>query len=238
MMLQPIDFSYEQCLTEAQELQAFLGSHQSLKERDEVLPFFKERRHLSAFLGVYNYHTIKYDRVAHEYPLFGDFTCDLVAGDWQRRGYVFVEFENGAPDSIFVKKRSKNTPEWSPRFEHGFSQIVDWFYKLDTQRQSADFEERFGDRVVRVSGLLIVGRREDFGPRERDRLKWRQQHIDINGNKVHCLTFDDLCDETLARLAGYPFLQKSPKAANQATATDGAVPDKGPAQSDAPPGGP
>ncbi len=229
MMLEPLAFSYDQCFKEAQELKAFLGSHGSLKERDEILPFFKARKHLSAFLAVNNSQAIQYDRVAHEYPLFGDFTCDLVAGDWSKRAYVFVEFENAEPESVFVKKKHKNTPEWSHRYEHGFSQILDWFYKLDTQRQAADFEERFGDRIVHVSGLLVVGRGQDFGPRERERLHWRHQHIAVNGKQIHSMTFDDLCEDTLARLSVYPLLQKALQTADQGKGVDTAVVDKSPA---------
>jgi Domain of unknown function (DUF4263) len=160
---------------------------------------------------VNNSRLVRYDRIAHEYPLFGDFSCDLVVGDWVRQAYVLVEFENAAPNSVFVKKGQKATPEWSPRFEHGFSQILDWFYKLDTQRHSPDFEERFGSRVVHMSGLLVVGRRETLGPREEDRLRWRQQHVAINGHLIHCMTFDDLCEDILLRLATYPALQKARK---------------------------
>jgi hypothetical protein len=228
-MLQQLDFNYDQCLKETQEFQKFLGGHQSLKERDEILPFFKARQHLSAFLGAYNAHMIRYDRVAHEYPLFGDFVCDLVVGDWERRSYMLVEFENAAPDSLFVKKK-KETPEWSPRLEHGFSQILDWFYKLDTQRHAPDFEQRFGARVVHLSGLLIVGRRQDFGLREKDRLRWRQQHVLIQGNQIHCLTFDDLCDDLLTRLTTYPALQKELKAAGQPKGTDNTATTGAPAQ--------
>ena len=203
MMLEPIAFDYARCHDEAREFQTFLGSRTTLKERDEILPFFKARKHLSAFLGAYSTKAIVYDRVAHEYPLFGDFACDLVAGDWSRRAYTFVEFEDAAPESIFVKRR-RNTPEWSPRFEQGFSQIVDWFYKLYTQRHAPDFEERFGGRAIDTSGLLVVGRRQDFGPREKDRFSWRDRCVAVNGNRVQCLTFDDLCEDVLARLA--PFL--------------------------------
>lgn len=203
MMLEEVVFDRAKCLAEVREFQSFLGSHTTLKERDEISPFFKARDHLSAFLGVYNYRTIKFDRIGHEYPLFGDFKCDLVVGDWSRRSYVFVEFEDAAPESIFVKK-SRNTPEWSPRFEHGFSQIVDWFYKLDTQRHLPDFEERFGARIIHASGLLVVGRKQDFGPRETDRLHWRQDHIAVNGKRIDCMTFDDLCEDMLARLADFP----------------------------------
>jgi hypothetical protein len=232
-MLQPIDFSYADCQKEALELQSFLGGNQTLKERKEILPFFKARMHLSAFMGVYNYHIVRYDRVAHEYPFFGDFVCDLVVGDWGRRGYVFVEFEDAAPDSIFVKKK-RETPEWSPRFEHGFSQILDWFYKLDTQRHAPDFEQRFGDRVVHLSGLLIVGRKEDFGPRERDRLTWRQQHVEINGNKIHCMTFDDLCENMLLRLQTFPALRQELRGDDEARLTESATVVKDPPDTEPP----
>ena len=170
------------------------------------------QRLAGAFLGVNNARVVQYDRFAHEYPMFGDFTCDLVAGDWSRSAYVFVEFENAAPDSIFVQK-GRATPEWSPRFEHGFSQILDWFYKLDTQRHNPDFEQRFGSRDVHVSGLLVVGRKQVFGARERDRLSWRHQHVTVHGKQIYSMTFDDLCEDTLARLHSYPALKKVLKSA-------------------------
>src|SRR5258708_1905824 len=165
------------------------------------------RKHLSAFMGIYNAQICKYSRVAHEYSLFGDFACDLVAGDWDRRSYVLVEFEDARPNSIF-KTRTRGTPEWAPRFEHGFSQLVDWFYKLDTQRDSANFEQRFGARIVHFSGLLIVGRKQDFGPREQGRLDWRQRRVLVNSHAVHCMTFDDLCEAMLERLRYLPGLRK------------------------------
>ena len=140
--------------------------------------------------------------------MFGDFTCDLVAGDWTRRAYVFVEFENAAPNSIFVQK-TRATPEWSPRFEHGFSQILDWFYKMDTQRHNPDFEQKFGSRDLHVSGLLVVGRRQDFGAREKDRLSWRCQHVTVHGKHIYSMTFDDLCEDALERLSSLPALKKA-----------------------------
>lgn len=212
MTLTPLVFSYEQCLKEAQEFKAFLGSQTTLKERDEVLPFFKARQHLSAFLCVNNARAVQYDRVAHEYPMFGAFTCDLVAGDWARSAFVFVEFENAAENSVFVQK-TRATPEWSPRFEHGFSQILDWFYKMDTQRHNPEFETRFGSRDVHVSGLLVVGRKQDYTPRERDRLTWRHQHVTVHGKQIYSMTFDDLCEDTLARLSHLPALKKALKKA-------------------------
>jgi hypothetical protein len=159
---------------------------------------------------VNNARAIHYDRVAHEYPLFGDFTCDLVAGDWTRSAFVFVEFENAAVNSVFVQG-VRATPEWSARFEHGFSQILDWFYKMDTQRHTPEFEQRFGSRDVHVTGLLVIGRKQDFGPRERDRLNWRHQHVTVHGKQIYSMTFDDLCEDILERLSKIPALKKALK---------------------------
>jgi hypothetical protein len=227
MKLTPLAFSNEQCLREAQEFKAFLGAHTTLKERDEILPFFKARHHLSAFLGAYNGLVIHYDRFAHEFDIFGSFACDLVAGDWAKRAYVFVEFEDAAPNSIFVQTRRK-TLEWSPRFEHGFSQILDWFYKMDIERHTPQFEQEFGTRDPHVSGLLVVGRRQDIGIQERDRLDWRHRHLTVHGKQIHSMTYDDLCEDTLERLATFSAL-KSVLAADTGTGAEAAGVAKAPA---------
>jgi hypothetical protein len=233
MKLTPLAFSHEQCLREAQEFQAFLGGHTTLKERDEILPFFKARHHLSAILGAYNGLVIHYDRFAHEFDVFGPFACDLVAGDWAKKAYVFVEFEDAAPDSIFVETRRK-TLEWSRRFEHGFSQILDWFYKMDIERHTPQFEQEFGTRDPHVSGLLVVGRRQDIGPQERDRLSWRQRHLTVHGKQIHSMTYDDLCEDTLARLAAFS-AYKSEFAADAGKAASAASVTKAPAPPPPPP---
>ncbi len=121
-----IHFDPEQCRKEAEQLRDFLASNVELQERKQVLPFFKERLQLSAFLGSYHPDIVRYDLVAHELPLFGDFVADLVVGDSKNSAFAFIEFEDASPESIFVKRKA--TPEWSPRFEHGFSQLVDWFF--------------------------------------------------------------------------------------------------------------
>ena len=70
------------------------------------------------------------DLLAYEYPLFGDFRCDLAVADSVTRACTFVEFEDAGPRSLFVQHGDKATREWSPRFDHGYSQVVNWFYKL------------------------------------------------------------------------------------------------------------
>jgi hypothetical protein len=205
-----IQFDAARCRDEVQEFRDLLASKSVLKERKDILPFFKKRKHLSAYLGCHHPEIVRFDLVAHEFPLFGDFTCDLVAGDSKNHAFTFIEFEDARPDGIFARKRGKTTPVWSPRFEQGFSQLVDWFYKLHDEGNTAAFEDRFGARTIRHLGLLVIGRGGDgFGIREQQRLRWRQEHVLINSKHVLCKTFDQLCDELHDRLERYPLASKA-----------------------------
>jgi hypothetical protein len=67
-----------------------------------------------------------------------------------------VEFEDAASKSIFVSKSGKNTPEWSSRFEKGFTQILDWFWKLDDLEKTDAFEDRFTARNIRPLAQLFL----------------------------------------------------------------------------------
>jgi len=195
-----IDFDIEKCRIELSEFGTLLTSRPILKERDDILPFFKARKQLSSLIGVYHPGVMVVDRIAHELPLFGDFSCDLVVGDFRNSSFLFVEFENAEPESIFVKKGLKTTPEWSPRLEHGFSQIVDWFFKLRDQNSTTEFENRFGSRELNVMGLLILGRREELSLREMRRMKWRETHVIVDSKTVYFRTFDDLFDQLTVRI--------------------------------------
>jgi len=120
-----IAFELATCRQQLSEFHKLLQDYQFLLERDKILPFFRERWYLSAFMGYYHRKISRYDLVAFEYDLFGDFVCDLVVGDSVKKSYCFIEFEAAAVNSIFVSKPGRNTPEWSSKFERGFSQIVD-----------------------------------------------------------------------------------------------------------------
>ena len=94
-------------------------------------------------------------------------------------------------------------PRWSPRFEHGYSQIIDWFHKLDDMRSSDDLVMRFGSRTPSFSGA-----RDRSGPpsegRERERLVWRRSNVVVSSRQIECVTLDELADDLQARLAIYP----------------------------------
>src|SRR5579883_1583789 len=126
-IFESLDFNGAQCRQEFGELRDWLNAHPTLGEK-AIRDFFHHRRHLSAFIASSSPNMNRLDRIAFEYPLFGDFACDLVVGDSAGRAFCFVEFEDAGPQSLFVRRGKKATREWSPRFDHGYSQINDWFH--------------------------------------------------------------------------------------------------------------
>lgn len=191
------------CRRELNELKAHLDRNFELNERKDVLPFFRNREHLSSFIGSYFPYISSFDRLAYEYDIFGDFKADLVIGDAKSGWYGFIEFEGASETSIFEKKGNKSTPEWSTRFEHGFSQVVDWFWKLDDMEYTREFVFRFGSEYTGYEGMLVIGRSEGLEQRERDRLRWRRDRLIVNSKHIHCVTFDELYLHLDTRLRSY-----------------------------------
>ncbi len=187
-----LNFDPKICIKELDELKVFLDSSLKLDEQKNILPFFRKRKHLSAFIGSYVPDILNFDLLAFEYSIFGDFASDLVIGDSVTGCYCFVEFEDASPSSIFVQKGNKATPEWSSRFEHGFSQIVDWFWKLSDMEKTVEFKSKFGRDFIKYYGMLIMGRSRYLEYKEQMRLKWRIDKVLVDSQKVICLTFDEL----------------------------------------------
>jgi hypothetical protein len=196
------DFDPKLCRTELEEFKALLNRNSTLTET-VIRQFFRKRKHLSAFIGSYSSHIDSFDRLAFEYVLFGDFACDLVVGDSAKSGYCFVEFEDATPTSIFKPQGQKATLEWSPRFEHGFSQIVDWFWKLDDMKGTVDFQSQFGRDYINYNGMLILGRSDDLDYKEQMRLRWRLDKVLIDSKQITCVTFDQLYTDLDIRLSRY-----------------------------------
>jgi hypothetical protein len=177
-----------------------IHSHTPLREREHILPFFKGHRHAAALIGSYNYNLISVDRIAFEFDIFGDYKADLVVGDSQNHQYCFVEFEDATETSIF-KTSARATPDWSPRFEHGFSQIIDWILWLDNQRSTAAYTSRFGVAPIQFVAVLVIGRDRFLErPLHRERLTWRSEQVIVASRKVNCVTYDQLSRELSRRL--------------------------------------
>jgi hypothetical protein len=208
-IFEPFSFHPVQCLKEVGELRKWLSRHAQLEEKKQIRPFFHKRRHLSAFMASYSPNIIRFDRIAFEFPLFGDFTCDVAVGDSIKNAYCFIEFEDAGPDSLFVKHGKKTCREWSPRFDHGYSQVIDWFSKLEDMKKSDAFAARFGARTITYAGILVVGRNQYLLPGERDRLEWRRTHVVVASQSIECVTFDGLLEDLQSRLETFPLTAKA-----------------------------
>lgn len=200
-----IQHNLEQCRRELKLFRELLDSKTDLEEARDVKPFFEAHQQLAVYLGSYDYHISRYDRLAYEYQPFGDFSCDLVVGDSVTKTYGFVEWEDATATSLFRQQGKKATPEWSSRFEHGYSQIIDWFGKLDDMAHTDEFETRFGGRHIQYFGLLVAGRDEALAhPRERRRWVWRSRKVVVNSLHILCVTYDQLYHFLFDKLDAIP----------------------------------
>ena len=192
-----------ECRKEWKEFDALLKSKLVLNERQDILPFFRKRHNLSILICSYFPKIKNPNKFAHEYEIYGDFVADLVVGDFNTQNYLLVEFENGAPDSVFKKKTNKATPDWASRFEGAYSQLIDWLWKLEDMRSTADFQNTFGSRRAKFQGLIVIGKDMNLSPQEKDRLKWRIDRTLIDSNAISCVSFDELRDDLDYWLTNY-----------------------------------
>jgi hypothetical protein len=196
---QPHTFDRVALQQEVQELQDLLDHSNDISEK-QFHSFFEPRSHLRGWIGMRNSDLATPDLLAWEFPLFGDFRCDFVVGDSDQKAFTFVEYEDAGPKSLFVKQGKKATRVWSPRFESGYSQIIDWFYKLHAMTNTPDMEAQFGKRSIRYTGLLVVGRNQYMTAGEAMRMEWRRDHVVVNSKHIVCLTYDQLVQDLLFRL--------------------------------------
>lgn len=200
-----IKFDIDQCRSDLDDFQHLLASKTDLEEGQDIKPFFEAHPHLSAFIGSQSLRIATFDLLAHQYQLFGDFSCDLVVGDSIRKEYGFVEWEDGSSSSLFRYQGKKATPEWSTRLEHGLSQLIDWFWKLDDMARTQDFTSRFGKAEINYFGLLVIGRDHCLThPRERQRWQWRHRKTRVNSLEILCMTYDELYISLRDRSQLYP----------------------------------
>lgn len=196
---EPFTLDLSAVRAELDELHELLKSPE-LSERKDILPFFRRRKHLSAFLGSYNPKVLRFDRLAFEFDIFGDFVSDLAVGDSVTQQYCFVEFEDASRESIFQRRGRKETPEWASRFERGYSQIIDWFHVLDDLERTGQFKRRFGSEHISYVAVLAIGRSAHLDDACRQRLRWRYERVVVNSRHVSCITFDELYEDLSLKL--------------------------------------
>jgi hypothetical protein len=178
------------------ELDAFgalLLSGAPLGEVNQILPFVRRSRHLAAACGFANHALGAPNLLALERPLCGSFRCDVAVGSSTARQFTLVELEDARENSVFEAVKGRDYPRWSSRFERGFSQLVDWAWRIDHERQpSATLEAGFGTVDPRFHYLLVIGRDHWIGAAGRARLEWRHLHNGISGQRTTIWTYDDL----------------------------------------------
>ena len=196
----PISFDKNLCRKELAAFKTLLDSKSNLSEQVDLQPFFKSNLHLTAFIGSYDSNIGYAKQYAFEFPLMGDFTVDLVVGDKDKEKFIIIEFEDGTTDGIFRTVGKKATPEWTPRFDHGFSQIIDWFSMIDDVKNTHDFREDFGNGHVSFTAMLIIGRKPGLNPTTQRRLKWRTEKVRVDSHNIECVTFDQLYEDLSRRI--------------------------------------
>ncbi len=189
---QPLEFDLSRCRDELDRFKLLLDSRRELAEREHLKPLFQSCPHLTAFIGALVPEIGPADRIAHEFQVFGDYSADIVIGNSERQAYCAIELEDAQPDSVFRPVGRKATSEWGRRFEHGFSQLVDWFFAWDDHKSSEGFAKQFGYGHVEFYGLLLIGRTAGISEADRTRLRWRSGRVSVNSHKVYCRTYDDL----------------------------------------------
>jgi hypothetical protein len=197
----PFTFERRKLAAELLAFETLLGPPtRTLGERQDIIPFFKQHRHLAGLIGLHNSKIGEPSLIKAELGLFGDHACDLAIGDAATAQFCFIEFEDAKAESVFRKPGSKGRPDWSPRLEHGFGQLLDWFGLLDDMRTTARFRAQFGYDLADYTGLLVIGRDGFLNPDQRRRLHWRAMNIAVAGRRVECITFDQLLDWLRARV--------------------------------------
>ena len=166
-----------QALSDLDALDALLASKDDLDEARDVLPFFRAHPQLA---------------------LFGLFRADLV-GDWQRKRYCFVEFEDARAESIF-KATARRTSDWATRFQKGYCQVVDWFWLLEAQQDTVQFEAQFGKRTIQATGLLVIGRDRTITAGDRHRFEGWRDRVIVDSRTIICCTYDELARDLRDRL--------------------------------------
>ncbi len=189
-----IVFDPARCRQELDQLRTLLTSKPELSERDDIQPLFKSCPQMAAFIGTAIPGIGPATRLAYEFDVFGDYAADLVIGNWETKTFCAIELEDARPNSVLHKTDSRAMKEWGRRLDHGFGQLIDWFFAFDDHRNSAGFTKHFGYGHVEFFGMLLIGRAADLTDADRVRLRWRSDRVAINTHKIYCRTYDDLSD--------------------------------------------
>ena len=186
---------------ELHEFERLLQAGTALGERADILPFFRQNRHLAACLGYANNNLASPDLSGVEQELLG-FRCDIAIGDSRRSQFTLAELEDASEKSIFRPRTlTRAFPHWSNRFEAGFSQLVDWAWRIGQERQpSVTLQPIFGTPDPRIHYLLVIGRDRWLDAAGSARLDWPYRNNGIQGQLMTVWTYDYFLGFVQARI--------------------------------------
>lgn len=210
--LEPGTFDLAQCEKSLNEYGDFLNAKIEIEETGlgSLQEFFEQRLNLLLLMGDMFGPGFWPTHYQKEFVLLNEFRADYVVSDQTKRKFLFIEFESAKEHSIFSEKNDGKTGisyHWSGRFEHGFSQIVDWQFRMDDYRRSSKIEEHFGSDDITFQGVLVIGR--DYFLKKHGtnkRFDWRLKNITVQSRPIHCLTYDKLYHEMVGRLGNLKLL--------------------------------
>jgi len=154
-----------------------------------------------------------YDRVGGGISFFGQYRADFIVGDFVRRAYTFLEFEDATETSIFGRTNNQQS-HWSIRCERAMSQIVDWLWIADAHRGSPLLGQAFGPQPMEIAAVLVLGRDhwlvDPNSNIKRERLEWRRNNTIVNNHKVYICTYDELLNDLSGRARYRPAFATTP----------------------------
>lgn len=191
-----------------------LNANRNLGERD-LQSFFKSSLHLTCHIGTIGSIGVA-RQVAYEFEIMGDYGADIVFGNREKQ-FCLVELEDGDENSVLKSVGKKSTKEWSRRFEHGFSQIVDWFCHLDDFKKTERFHRNFGYGHIDFVGMLLIGRNHGMSTDDVRRLRWRTHNVVVDSHPIVCMTYDDLFVELKEGFERYSAAYKAESTASNSS---------------------
>ncbi len=185
-------YSLADCEKEVEQFASHLKKGKLVKERDQILPFFKKRAHLTSMFSEFDAEMDLCDRIAHDLDLFRTYRPDIVVGNSAQGRYCFIELEEAKKYSVFSKELKSGKSDWGRVLEHGLGQIIDWMYDLDDLKRTNKYKAIFAKNEISFEVILVAGRNEDFSDPQRERLKFRSENNQFGTKRVRIYTYDDL----------------------------------------------
>lgn len=204
-----IKYDHTKAEKELKQLKKLL-LNKSLAEREKIQPqLYKSKNLLYLLASLFpklndvifeENHMVGY---ASEQPILDDYKADIVIRDQDINMNLFIELEDAQDNSIFSPTDDKEMRTWTKRIEHGYSQLIDWYYRLADFKTTTKFAERYGENGDYL-GLLIIGRNDTFKSEyEKKRFNWRFTKTLVDSRNIFCMTYDDLYNMMYRKIKGY-----------------------------------